>query len=168
MSFFLSPPPPDVPASAAYFGSYEIIQRSMVPEGGDRSQISLGRTIFAGGMAGIFNWMVAIPADVLKSRLQTGELHTILKTIYCFSQKNVKLSLHTYLFNNFNNYNNQQKYIPNFKNILSRILIPRFLQNNYILIFYHCAHNSRIKVYWAQPLRSCKRETKSFIHTLAA
>lgn len=44
----------------------------MVPEGGDRSQLSMGRTLFAGGMAGIFNWMVAIPPDVLKSRLQTG------------------------------------------------------------------------------------------------
>jgi len=62
----------DVPASAAYFGGYEILQRMMVPEGGDRSQISIGKTIFAGGMAGIFNWMVAIPPDVLKSRLQTA------------------------------------------------------------------------------------------------
>lgn len=31
------------------------------------------RTLVAGGMAGVFNWMVAIPPDVLKSRLQTGE-----------------------------------------------------------------------------------------------
>lgn len=62
----------DVPASAAYFGSYEILQRLMTPEGGDRSQLSIGKTIFAGGMAGIFNWMVAIPPDVLKSRLQTA------------------------------------------------------------------------------------------------
>lgn len=29
-------------------------------------------TIPAGGMAGILNWVVAMPADVLKSRLQTG------------------------------------------------------------------------------------------------
>lgn len=28
--------------------------------------------LFAGGMAGIFNWAVAIPPDVLKSRFQTG------------------------------------------------------------------------------------------------
>ena len=65
----------DVPASAAYFGGYEILQRLMTPEGGDRSQLSMGKTLFAGGMAGIFNWMVAIPPDVLKSRLQTGK-HT--------------------------------------------------------------------------------------------
>ena len=62
----------DVPASAAYYGSYEIIQRAMVPEGGDRSQLGLGRTILAGGTAGIFNWIVALPVDVLKSRLQSG------------------------------------------------------------------------------------------------
>lgn len=62
----------DIPASAAYFGSYEIIQRSLTPEGGNRSELSLGRTILAGGFAGIFNWMVAIPPDVLKSRLQTA------------------------------------------------------------------------------------------------
>jgi len=62
----------DVPASAAYFGGYEILQRLMVTEGGDRNQLSVGKTLFAGGMAGIFNWMVALPPDVLKSRLQTA------------------------------------------------------------------------------------------------
>jgi hypothetical protein len=31
----------DVPANAAYFGSYEIIQRAMVPEGGDRRDVTL-------------------------------------------------------------------------------------------------------------------------------
>lgn len=30
------------------------------------------RTIFAGGMAGIFNWLVALPVDVGKSRFQTA------------------------------------------------------------------------------------------------
>ena len=32
----------------------------------------MGRTILAGGTAGILNWAVAIPPDTLKSRLQTG------------------------------------------------------------------------------------------------
>lgn len=44
----------------------------MTPEGKTRKDLSAGRTLFAGGMAGIFNWSVAIPADVLKSRLQTA------------------------------------------------------------------------------------------------
>ena len=50
-----------------------MLQRAMLPANGDRSDLGIGRTIFAGGMAGIFNWIVAIPPDVLKSRLQTGK-----------------------------------------------------------------------------------------------
>lgn len=38
-----------------------------------RTQLSVSSTLFAGGMAGIFNWLVAIPMDVVKSRLQAGE-----------------------------------------------------------------------------------------------
>ena len=63
---------PDVPASAMYFGSYELIQRALVPEGGSRSDLSISKTLFAGGMAGVFNWIVALPPDVMKSRIQTG------------------------------------------------------------------------------------------------
>merc|ERR1712088_953446 len=63
----------DVPASAAYFGGYEIIQRAMVQiGGGDRSDLGIGRTLLAGGLAGVCNWIVALPPDVLKSRLQSA------------------------------------------------------------------------------------------------
>lgn len=50
--------------------TYEILKNSMTREG---EQTSLFSTIFAGGCAGIMNWVVGIPPDVLKSRLQTGE-----------------------------------------------------------------------------------------------
>ena len=30
--------------------------------------------MLAGGTAGLLSWLVAMPADVLKSRLQSGEL----------------------------------------------------------------------------------------------
>lgn len=60
----------DAPASAAYFASYELIQRWL--QGPDRQKLSIGCTLFAGGMAGIFNWSVAIPMDVVKSRLQAA------------------------------------------------------------------------------------------------
>ena len=36
------------------------------------NELSIPSVLFAGGMAGIFNWAVAIPPDVLKSRFQTG------------------------------------------------------------------------------------------------
>jgi len=61
----------DVPASAAFYASYELIQRSLAPNG-DRSKLSVGNTLFAGGTAGVCNWLVAIPADVVKSRLQSA------------------------------------------------------------------------------------------------
>lgn len=62
----------DIPASGVYFASYEYLQQALTPEGKSRKDLSPGRTLFAGGMAGVFNWMVAIPPDVLKSRLQTA------------------------------------------------------------------------------------------------
>lgn len=53
--------------------TYEIISKMLKPA--DEPQ-SFGKkllcTIPAGGMAGILNWVVGMPADVLKSRLQTG------------------------------------------------------------------------------------------------
>jgi len=60
----------DGPASAAFFASYELIQRWL--SGPERCELSVGKTLFAGGMAGICNWIVAIPVDVVKSRLQAA------------------------------------------------------------------------------------------------
>lgn len=60
----------DGPASAAFFASYELIQRWM--SGPERCELSVGKTLFAGGVAGICNWVVAIPVDVVKSRLQAA------------------------------------------------------------------------------------------------
>lgn len=62
----------DVPASAVYFMMYEWLQHVLTPEGKSRKELSAWRTLFAGGSAGIVNWLVAIPPDVLKSRLQTA------------------------------------------------------------------------------------------------
>ncbi|XP_046406831.1 mitochondrial carnitine/acylcarnitine carrier protein-like [Ischnura elegans] len=62
----------DVPASGMYFMTYEYIKVKLTPADQDKGNLGLFQTIFAGGMAGIFNWLVAIPADVLKSRLQTA------------------------------------------------------------------------------------------------
>uniref|UniRef100_A0A8C4NBR3 Mitochondrial carnitine/acylcarnitine carrier protein n=1 Tax=Eptatretus burgeri TaxID=7764 RepID=A0A8C4NBR3_EPTBU len=62
----------DVPASGMYFMSYEGLKNLLTPEGSSASDLSVLRVLFAGGMAGIFNWAVAIPPDVLKSRFQTA------------------------------------------------------------------------------------------------
>lgn len=62
----------DIPASGMYFMTYEWLQHVMTPKGHNRDELSISRTLFAGGMAGVFNWGVAIAPDVLKSRLQTA------------------------------------------------------------------------------------------------
>lgn len=62
----------DVPASGMYFMSYELLKKSITPAGKTPDQLGPGRILFAGGMAGIFNWMVAIAPDTLKSRYQTA------------------------------------------------------------------------------------------------
>ncbi|NXC50939.1 MCAT protein, partial [Penelope pileata] len=62
----------DVPASGMYFMTYEWLKNILTPEGKSVSELSAPRILFAGGLAGIFNWAVAIPPDVLKSRFQTA------------------------------------------------------------------------------------------------
>lgn len=51
--------------------TYEWLQSALAPKDSD-GKLSPLRTMFAGGMAGIVNWIIAIPPDVLKSRLQAG------------------------------------------------------------------------------------------------
>jgi len=61
----------DIPASGAYLSVYEFLKKEFAGEGADK-KLSPMATLAAGGFAGIANWSVCIPADVLKSRLQTA------------------------------------------------------------------------------------------------
>lgn len=60
----------DAPGNGVYFLSYELFKQKLAT-GSDPTLNALG-TLFSGGMAGICYWTVAIPPDVLKSRLQTA------------------------------------------------------------------------------------------------
>lgn len=55
-----------------YFLTYEYVKEYAAKNFGTEGSKALLGTIFAGGMAGIANWAIGMPADVLKSRLQTG------------------------------------------------------------------------------------------------
>ncbi len=59
----------DCPGSVAYFGAYEVVKKWLTPSDG---KLSVPAVLTAGGCAGIANWAVAIPADVLKTRLQSS------------------------------------------------------------------------------------------------
>ncbi|XP_031353665.1 congested-like trachea protein [Photinus pyralis] len=60
----------DVPASGMYFMTYETL-RNILTANGTR-EITVPETMLAGGAAGIANWVIGMPADVVKSRLQTA------------------------------------------------------------------------------------------------
>ncbi|KAI8322182.1 mitochondrial carrier, partial [Martensiomyces pterosporus] len=62
----------DVPGSVAYFGAYELIKKALTSQSAGQGSISPLAIVTAGGLAGMANWAVAIPPDVLKSRLQTA------------------------------------------------------------------------------------------------
>ncbi|RKP08028.1 mitochondrial carrier domain-containing protein [Thamnocephalis sphaerospora] len=66
----------DVPGSVAYFGAYELFKKWFTPAGKSAGDISPVAVFCAGGLAGMANWAIAIPADVLKSRQQTAPAGT--------------------------------------------------------------------------------------------
>ncbi|KAG2202302.1 mitochondrial carrier domain-containing protein [Mucor mucedo] len=66
----------DSPGSAAYFVAYELIKKQLTPAGTRPEDLSFGAVLFAGGMAGVAMWTIAIPPDVLKSRLQSAPAGT--------------------------------------------------------------------------------------------
>lgn len=61
----------DIPASGAYLSTYEYLKK-VFSGGASEKELTPIATLIAGGFAGIANWAVCIPADVLKSRLQTA------------------------------------------------------------------------------------------------
>jgi solute carrier family 25 carnitine/acylcarnitine transporter 20/29 len=60
----------DIPGSMAYFVAYEWVYRALKPK--DSDTLSIPSVIFAGGMAGVAMWSIAIPPDVIKSRIQSA------------------------------------------------------------------------------------------------
>jgi len=62
----------DGPGSAAYFAAYEVTKKALTPAEASPSELNLSAVILAGGTAGVAMWAIAIPPDVLKSRLQSA------------------------------------------------------------------------------------------------
>ncbi|XP_067384673.1 mitochondrial carnitine/acylcarnitine carrier protein isoform X2 [Channa argus] len=62
----------DVPSNGLYFLTYEYLKNFLTPNGQSVSQLSTPNILLAGGIAGILNWTIALPPDVLKSKFQTA------------------------------------------------------------------------------------------------
>uniref|UniRef100_A0AC35FFJ4 Uncharacterized protein n=1 Tax=Panagrolaimus sp. PS1159 TaxID=55785 RepID=A0AC35FFJ4_9BILA len=62
----------DIPACGTYLSVYELLKKKFAGENEERKTLSPFATLAAGGFAGIARWLICIPADVIKSRLQTA------------------------------------------------------------------------------------------------
>ncbi|KAG0164341.1 carnitine transporter [Apophysomyces sp. BC1034] len=80
----------DSPGSAAYFVAYELVKKALTPEGSRPEDLNPGAVLFAGGMAGVAMWTIAIPPDVLKSRIQSAPAGTYSGLVDCL-QKTIKV-----------------------------------------------------------------------------
>ncbi|XP_071965065.1 mitochondrial carnitine/acylcarnitine carrier protein-like [Antedon mediterranea] len=78
----------DVPGNGVYFLTYELMKKTLTPEGGSSANLGAGRTLLAGGVAGMMICIYAFPADTLKSRMQTApdghyrNLRHVFTTLY--------------------------------------------------------------------------------------
>ncbi|KAF8167748.1 carnitine acyl carnitine carrier [Crassisporium funariophilum] len=73
----------DGPGSAAYFAAYEVTKKALTPAGSSPSELNLSAIIIAGGTAGVAMWALAIPPDVLKSRIQSAPTGTYSGLLDC-------------------------------------------------------------------------------------
>lgn len=66
----------DIPYNAVFYGSYESICTLMMWLGDHKSkdQLNAFKVLLAGGCAGGIGWSLVIPFDVVKTRLQTGQV----------------------------------------------------------------------------------------------
>ncbi|KAI6172738.1 CBN-DIF-1 protein [Aphelenchoides besseyi] len=61
----------DIPASAAYISVYDYLKK-LFAGNHPKNELSPIAVLFAGGLAGMANWLVCIPTDMMKSKLQTA------------------------------------------------------------------------------------------------
>jgi len=64
----------DMPGYLGYFWSYFYLQPAFV----DLGLSSSASSFFAGGFAGTFLWLLALPGDTMKSKYQTGKRLSLL------------------------------------------------------------------------------------------
>lgn len=61
----------DIPATAAYFGAYELARKGLKGEHEDLNKMSAWKILMAGGIGGMAYWASTFPFDVVKSTIQT-------------------------------------------------------------------------------------------------
>jgi len=60
----------NIPFRASYFGTYEYCRGHFAGPNGDRTKLHWSYLLVAGGMAGVVQWFISYPLDVIKSSMQ--------------------------------------------------------------------------------------------------
>jgi len=76
----------DVPGTGVYFATYEFFNNKMIPANGSKKDLMFYQTLFAGGMAGIVGWIVMLPPDTIKSRIQADGASKYRGMWHCFRE----------------------------------------------------------------------------------
>jgi len=63
-----------VPASAAYFGSYEGMRQYFLKTGQNRDELGSGYVLLSGGVGGLMYWLTTYPLDSVKSAMQADHI----------------------------------------------------------------------------------------------
>lgn len=71
----------EMPGYFVFFGGYEGAREMLTKPGETKENIGPLRTMVAGGIGGMCLWLVAFPADVIKSRIQVSNLKGSLYTV---------------------------------------------------------------------------------------
>jgi len=65
----------NMPFRSIYFGTYEISVNALTPAGQTRGSLPIPTLLVAGGMAGLMQWVLCYPLDVIKSNMQADSIH---------------------------------------------------------------------------------------------
>ena len=65
----------EVPAFGFYFGTYDLLCRQLVRDGGEVHDLPALWLCVAGGLSGVASWCMTYPFDFIKSRIQTDGVH---------------------------------------------------------------------------------------------
>jgi solute carrier family 25 carnitine/acylcarnitine transporter 20/29 len=76
----------DCPGGASYFAAYEGFKKVLAPAGSSPSDLNVGTTMLSGGLAGVVMWTLALPTDVVKSRIQAAPTGTYSGMLDCFKK----------------------------------------------------------------------------------
>jgi solute carrier family 25 (mitochondrial carnitine/acylcarnitine transporter), member 20/29 len=87
----------DFPGSMAYFATYEGMKNRLTKmyrvNESDSNKIPILAILLSGGFAGMANWTVATPADVIKTRIQAGSSQTGIQIMFQLIRTEGVLSL---------------------------------------------------------------------------